>query len=628
MKEVFMSVYHVAKNGNDKNTGTAAAPFLTISRAARLADEGDTVIVHEGVYREYVSPENGARTELGRITYEAAEGEKAVIKGSEVITGWEKDGVLWRASVRNEIFGDYNPYSEIVDGDWLVRPLDYPRHTGMVYLDYEGLLEASHKEETAEKPMTWCAEVLDEVTVIYVNFGDIDPNGAFTEINVRRSCFYPEKTGRNYITVRGFEMAHAATPWAPPTAEQIGLIGTHWSKGWVIENNIFHDARCSAVSVGKERATGHNMYTKYRRKAGGLYQFEAMLAAKRMGWSRETIGSHIIRNNVIYNCGQNGIVGHMGGAYSEIYENEIYNIGIKKEFFGYEIGAIKLHAPIDTLIHHNHIHDSTMGMWLDWQAQGTRVYANLFHHNTIDLKIEVTHGPHLVDNNIFGSEQNFQNAAQGGAYVHNLFLGGMYKYEVLDRPTPYQLPHSTEMMGCSLVYSCDDRYFNNIFANTQKEKNDRFLVGLSMYNGSPDTLREYLDTVFARFGKCDVESFAKEKQPVYTAHNYYTDGVAPYERDHTSLKTNTVSDAKITVEQDGVYLEMTIDEKAVSLQTETVTTETLGLPRTTEAPYEMPDGSPVVVDTDMLGNSRGEHPTVGPIENIGAGRVKILLKKR
>ena len=71
--------YHVAKYGCDKNNGTKENPFLTISRAAKLADEGDTVIVHEGEYREYVNPAHGARNELGRIVYMAAEGEKAVI---------------------------------------------------------------------------------------------------------------------------------------------------------------------------------------------------------------------------------------------------------------------------------------------------------------------------------------------------------------------------------------------------------------------------------------------------------------------------------------------------------------------------------------------------------------------
>ena len=48
--------YHVAKNGSDLGKGTKEDPFLTINRAASLAQPGDTVIVHEGVYREWVKP--------------------------------------------------------------------------------------------------------------------------------------------------------------------------------------------------------------------------------------------------------------------------------------------------------------------------------------------------------------------------------------------------------------------------------------------------------------------------------------------------------------------------------------------------------------------------------------------
>ena len=40
-----MAIYHVSKTGNNKNDGSAASPFLTISRAAKVAMEGDTVIV-------------------------------------------------------------------------------------------------------------------------------------------------------------------------------------------------------------------------------------------------------------------------------------------------------------------------------------------------------------------------------------------------------------------------------------------------------------------------------------------------------------------------------------------------------------------------------------------------------
>ena len=65
----------------------------------------------------------------------------------------------------------------------------------------------------------------------------------------------------------------------------------------------------------------------------------------------------------------------------------------------------------------------TLGTWLDWQAQGVRVSRNLYYANDRDLMIEVTHGPYKVDNNIFASDYNFDNVAQGGAYIHNLCCG-------------------------------------------------------------------------------------------------------------------------------------------------------------------------------------------------------------
>lgn len=302
-----------------------------------------------------------------------------------------------------------------------------------------------------------------EYTDIYANFQEADPNQELTEINVRSCCFYPERTGINYITVRGFEMAQAACQWAPPTAEQAGLLGAHWSKGWIIENNIIHDGKCSGISIGKERTTGHNFSTRYHKKPGYQYQMEAVFRAKKIGWSKETVGSHIIRNNVIYDCGQNGIVGHMGCVFSRIEDNEIYNIGVKHEFFGYEIAGIKLHTAIDVELIHNNIHHCTLGTWLDWQAQGAHISRNLYYANDRDLMVEVTHGPYLVDNNIFASAYNFDNVAQGGAYVHNLCCGIMRRVDVLDRSTPYHFPHTTDIAGCAVVFSGDDRLYQNIF---------------------------------------------------------------------------------------------------------------------------------------------------------------------
>ena len=41
---------------SDQNAGTAEAPFLTVSKAAETASEGDTVQVHPGIYRERIAP--------------------------------------------------------------------------------------------------------------------------------------------------------------------------------------------------------------------------------------------------------------------------------------------------------------------------------------------------------------------------------------------------------------------------------------------------------------------------------------------------------------------------------------------------------------------------------------------
>ena len=79
--------YHVSPKGSDENEGSLKAPFKTISKAAAVAVAGDTITVHEGVYREMVVPPRGGVSADKRITNRAAPGEKVQIKGSEIIKG-------------------------------------------------------------------------------------------------------------------------------------------------------------------------------------------------------------------------------------------------------------------------------------------------------------------------------------------------------------------------------------------------------------------------------------------------------------------------------------------------------------------------------------------------------------
>lgn len=644
-----MREYHVAVTGCDFEDGTKKRPFRTISKAAFLAMPGDRVIVHEGEYREWVKPAYGGTSSVSRITYEAAEGESVVIKGSERITCWEPvEGSVWKAVLPNSFFGAYNPYKEVLEGDWFLYPKDNSLHTGDVYLDGKSFYEAKSLEEVknpvirtegVNPPWTmhsevilhpedtvyqWYAETDRENTVIYANFQGVNPNEELTEINVRKCCFYPEKTGLNYITVRGFEMAQAACPWTPPTADQPGLLGTNWSKGWIIENNKIHDAKCSGISIGKEASTGHNLCTRTHRKPGYQYQMEAVFRARQIGWSKETIGSHVIRNNEIHDCGQNGIVGHMGCVFSEIAHNHIYNIAVKHEYFGHEIGGIKLHAAIDVQIHHNKIHNCTLGTWLDWQAQGTRVSKNLYYANDRDLMVEVTHGPYLVDNNIFASDYNFDNIAQGGAYLHNLCCGTMRRESVLDRSTPYHFPHTTEVAGTTVVYSGDDRIYQNVFLGGTVTYTEQSLHGTEGYDGHMNSLEEYISDVISR-GNGDLEQFKHVQQPVYIRGNAYLKGAKPYGREENMYVSDTDPAVRI-IDTDGkTYLELNVEKEMLEILTEVYNSEKLGMPRITEAAYENPDGTPIVFDTDYLDQSRNGQPAAGPIEGLKEGMNRILV---
>ncbi|HWI00969.1 MAG TPA: DUF1565 domain-containing protein, partial [Propionibacteriaceae bacterium] len=326
---------HVAPSGTDDADGSEQHPFPTISRAAALAQPGDTVVVHAGVYREWVRPRYSGLSDRRRITYTAAPGEHVVIKGSEQVTGWQHvDGDVWRVAVPNALFGSFNPFAEEIDGDWIVYAdqATPKKHLGDVYLNGMSFYEVASSAEVADPPLrtevtdhwtgtvdrvrspeqtqlVWFAEVGTDNTTIWANFQGADPNEELVEINVRRSVFYPTENHVDFITVRGFELCQAATPWAPPTADQPGLIGPNWAKGWIIEDNVIHDAKCSAISIGKERSTGHNHATVRGDKPGYQYQLESVFTARQYGWDKEHIGSHIIRGNTIYDCGQNGIVG-------------------------------------------------------------------------------------------------------------------------------------------------------------------------------------------------------------------------------------------------------------------------------------------------------------------------------
>ena len=620
--------YYVDINAGENGLGTKEAPFRHISDAASCAKPGDTVYVLPGVYRENVDPAN-AGTEEARISYVSTEPLGAVITGSERITDWQLyDGDVWVCRIDNAVFGGYNPYTTLVYGDWYFAKAD--KHTGCVYLNDKAMYETTSLEECMRgevSPVSWDPEnsvykwytEQDETrneTVIYANFRGADPNAEKAEINVRRECFWPQKTCVSYITVSGFRVEKAATTWAPPAAFQDGMIGPHWSKGWIIEDCEITDSKCAGISLGRYYDPENDNFfsTKYV-KSPTQMERDSVCRGQYHGWLKENIGSHIIRRNDIHDCQQGGIIGRMGSVFSVIENNHIHHINNMMELGGAEIAGIKLHAAIDVIIRNNHIHHCTMGVWCDWEAQGTRISCNYLHDNqrpagvkqlkggmmSQDLFVEVSHGPTLIDNNILMSDVSLRFATQGVAMVHNLICGAFTCVGAGTdwRYTPYHMPHRTEVMGFMTILHGDNRFYNNIFVQKWPEDDFEILhdfddgreyenrkAGTWVFDEYP-TYDEWISQFdFSRpadMGKLEKAHFGH--LPVWCEGNVYLKGAVPSRH-----------------ETDGPR--------------RIITSDILGKAFEPDQRFENPDGSEIVFDTDFYGKKRSGAVIPGPFAEL------------
>ena len=554
---------HVAKTGSDSNPGSQTDPFLTISKAASIAQSGDTITVHAGTYREWVKPPRGGTGENNRITYRAAKGEKIFIKGSEHITSWtHQDGGVWRVELPNSFFGDYNPYSLNISGGWL----NYGNwhHRGDVYLNGQAFYEKETTEEVNKAEQSWHCRVDEENTIILANFGKANPNKEQVEINVRESIFMPKITGLKYITVDGFHFMHAAANWAPPTLElQTGAVGTRMGKHWIIQNCTIINARCVGIILGHAPGADYS--------------------------DIDAFGDHIIRNNIIRRCGQAGIAGQKGATRSVISGNLIEDTNYRKEFGGWETAAIKFHNSVDTVISGNlirgvfHQQQGAFGIWIDYANQGIRITGNVIYDTqAATVFLEMNHGPTLVDNNILIGEAIRSNS-EATVFAHNLFVDCGYKYYPdTKRRSAYYTPHTTKAVGRKTGTAQDEKWFNNIF------------------------IRQGLDDV--------------KEAPGYTSdYNIFLEGAKKSTfGDRHSLVEPFVT--KFTYENHplGVTIRFSMNDAFSRLKGPWVDAGLVGVFSTVGQTIEDRYGNPIRVDTDIDGNKFAE-PVVGPLTDIEKG---------
>jgi alpha-N-arabinofuranosidase len=184
--------------------------------------------------------------------------------------------------------------------------------------------------------------------------------------------------------------------------------------------------------------------------------------------------------------------------------------------------------------------------------------------------------------------------SNGGAFAHNVCNG---KFKITSDPgrkTPCLRPHDVQMTELKGTELGDDRWLNNLF-----------------------------------IGAGDLSPYDNAKLPVVMDGNVFLKNATPSKHEMTPLVKPEFDPAmKFTREPDGTcYLEITLDKAWGTKQTrKLISTETLGKAALPDQAYELPDGSPLKIDTDYFGNPRNAaNPFPGPFEIHEGGKLKLKV---
>ncbi|WP_419194065.1 right-handed parallel beta-helix repeat-containing protein [Novipirellula herctigrandis] len=290
--------YHVSANdpdASDDNIGAFDRPWATISRAADVANPGDVVIIHAGVYREQVRPKRSG-TQSQPICFAAADGDQVVISGADVITDWEPaaDGI-WKKR------------------DWCYQFRTHPNddfhrligRCEQVVVDGSLLTQVATMDDMRSN--TFCAAT-DEETLYVRLSGDADPNEHLVEASIRTQCFglgYSDD-GIDHIQLRGLTIRHAAN-----TAQN----GALYAKGndWLVEDCTIEWTNGTGVAFRGDDITlrrvrsHHNGQQGARGYGRGFLLEEVVLDHNNLkgfdqGWEAGAIKISRARDGIVRRC--------------------------------------------------------------------------------------------------------------------------------------------------------------------------------------------------------------------------------------------------------------------------------------------------------------------------------------
>ncbi|MGC9346711.1 MAG: right-handed parallel beta-helix repeat-containing protein, partial [Anaerolineae bacterium] len=361
---------------------------------------GEKVIVHAGTYRECVRPARGGTAPDRMVAYEAADGDRVILRGSEVWSpaftlsqGWETGGArTWAGALPKAWFVGYNPFqARNFSSEYTTFVSNWEREEteqlllrrGMLFArpkgsdgDFHPLRQVYHARHLDEDDGTFWVE--DSGLRLHLRmWGDADPGEFEFEVTVREQIFAPEVQELGYIRVSGFRFDYAADGVPVPQRAMVSAARGHH---WIIEDNTLEWANACGLDVGNE--TWHRSPKPPEAEAG----------------------YHIIRRNTVRHCGICGIAAVGNNAYTLVENNLVEHVGHQHIERIWETGGLKFHLCDGVLIRRNvfrHIVDAP-GIWLDYRNRNSRITENVIADVESlqgSIFLEVNHAPILVDHN-------------------------------------------------------------------------------------------------------------------------------------------------------------------------------------------------------------------------------------
>lgn len=492
-KTNYTKTYYVDCNhpmATDDGMGTKDIPFLSINHAAQILQPSERVIISGGVYRESVHPKNGGNSEEEMISYEAAEGEEVIIMGSVIVKegwkvseGWKLEKHkctskinIWQVKLEGVDFEGYNPFgmaNVLQDRQWLfhkkINMNPFFQRRGLVFIDGKPLRQVElYSELTESEGLFW---IEHNGMTLHIRFpADTNPGMCKIEVTIKEQVFSPKEPNLGYIKVKGLKMLHAANGFPVP---QRGMLSTYRGHHWIIDNNTIDWANSVGIDAGNEC---WNAYID----------------------DTTELGRHIIRGNVVSNCGICGLAAFI--APDLIVEDNIFdNCGWHDAEHMYESAGVKFHVAKNLMFRKNiirHIKHAT-GLWLDCTNENCRITGNLFYDITsraAAIQLECTHEANLVDNNvIYGVKAQYNLEGVYGMGGHGIEADGSDKIIMIQ----------------NIIANCENAGF---FADTVAER---------IVDGRGGTARNHslYKNIFHNCGRAAIE-FANEHN--YSEGNIYS----------------------------------------------------------------------------------------------------------